>query len=206
LSGSPEGVSRPTVCTYRVAVRLLLISVTIATAALTLAAPAASAHRSACPFARTPVGAARPAQLRRSVVCLINRERRAHGLPGLRANRRLDRSAQGWTNAMVRQGIFTHGADFAARITAVGFDWSRAGENIATGFTTPASVVSAWMASTGHCQNILSPMFREVGTGVTRGKIAGYSTLPGTWAQDFGLGMNQQPLSSNFGPAAGCPY
>ena len=104
---------------------------------------------------------------RAAVVCLINRQRTSRGLPALTANSRLDRSAQGWTNEMVSHHEFTHGADFAERISAAGFRWSQAGENIASGFPTPASVVAGWMASTGHCENILDPAFREVGTGVS---------------------------------------
>ncbi len=67
---------------------------------------------------------------------------------------------------MVRRDEFTHGHNFASRISAVGFNWSTAGENIAVGYTTPASVVQAWMASLGHCQNILYPAFSQIGTGV----------------------------------------
>jgi len=106
---------------------------------------------------------------------------------------------------MVSDGYFSHGADFSARISAVGFDWSNAGENIATGFTTPARVVRAWMASTGHCQNVLNPMYRDVGTGVTNRSIYG-SRSHGTWTQDFGLLMGQRPASGNWAPADGCPY
>jgi uncharacterized protein YkwD len=62
------------------------------------------------------------------------------------------------------------------------------------------------MASTGHCQNILSPRFREVGTGVSRRPIAGLSSGGGTWTQDFGLAMGQPAPSANWGPAQGCPY
>lgn len=138
-------------------------------------------------------------------MCLINEQRRAHGLPRLRESRRLDRSAQGWTDTMVRDGMFTHGSDFAARITAAGFTWSTAGENIATGFPTPRSVVDAWMASTGHCQNILSPSYADVGTGVDNHGIRGYGG-PATWTQDFALPQGASPPSNNSGPAAGCPY
>ena len=104
---------------------------------------------------------------------------------------------------MVSHHEFTHGADFTERISVAGFRWSQAGENIASGFLTPASVVAGWMGSTGHCQNILSPAFREVGTGVSRG-----ATLvgPGTWTQDFGLLTGQRSVTANGAPAAGCPY
>jgi uncharacterized protein YkwD len=167
-------------------------------------APAASAH--GCSNANTPIAAASRAQLQRSVVCLVNRQRTERRLPRLHTSRRLNRSAQGWTNAMVRSDSFTHGANFAARITAVGFVWSLAGENIATGFSTPAQVVRGWMASTGHCQNILSPSFANIGTGVSGQRIPGFASAGGTWTQDFGLPMGHHSPSTNTGPASGCPY
>jgi uncharacterized protein YkwD len=142
--------------------------------------------------------------MRSAVLCLVNRERTSRHLPRLAGNGRLNRSAQGWTNEMISHRDFTHGADFASRISAVGFDWSNVGENIAAGFHTPASVVRAWMQSTGHCQNILSPVYRMVGTGVSGGAPDGNDT--GTWTQDFGLWMGQHPASGNYGPAEGCPY
>ncbi len=160
----------------------------------------------ACDAAHTPIAHTSRAALQRAVVCLVNHERRAHGLPKLRESSRLNRSAQGWTNVMVTHRDFSHGADFAARISAVGFDWSNVGENIATGYSTPALVVKAWMASTGHCQNILNPQYRYVGTGVSDNAISGYSTGAGTWTQDFGLLMGQHAPSGNWGPAEGCPY
>ena len=131
------------------------------------------------------------------MVCLINDQRRAHGLPALTENARLNRSAQGWTNVMVIKRYFSHGTDFAIRITDVGFRWSSVGENIATGYRTAAAVVTAWMASPGHCENILSPMYRYVGTGVSNRPIAGFSNEAGTWTQDFGLLMGQ-PAPTNW--------
>ena len=165
---------------------------------------AASAH--GCAAAHTTIAHASRAELQRAVVCIINHERHHRGLPGLRESSRLNRSAQGWTNVMVTHRDFSHGANFASRISAVGFDWSNVGENIATGYTTPAAVVRAWMASKGHCQNILNPQYRDVGTGVSDNSIAGHSTLAGTWTQDFGLLMGQHAPSGHWAPAEGCPY
>jgi uncharacterized protein YkwD len=172
---------------------------------LTLVAFVPAATAQGCPGAHTPIAAASRHQLQRSAVCLINQQRRRHHLPRLHASRRLNRSAQGWTNRMVRSDIFSHGVNFAARISAVGFHWSMVGENIASGFATPAAVVRAWMASAGHCENILSPSFAAVGTGVSGRSIPG-SGGAGAWTQDFGLPMGQHPPSGNGGPARGCPY
>jgi uncharacterized protein YkwD len=159
-----------------------------------------------CARAHTRIAATSRAALQRAVVCLIDQQRRERGLPGLREDARLNRSAQGWTNTMISRRNFSHGADFAARISAAGFHWSTAGENIATGFSTPAAVVRGWMASTGHCQNILNPRFRDVGVGVSRRAVPGYASGGGTWTEDFGLPLGQSPASGNWGPAQGCPY
>jgi len=51
--------------------------------------------------AGTPVREASRHQLQETVVCLINKQRTA-GISRLRENQRLNRSAQGWTEEMVR--------------------------------------------------------------------------------------------------------
>lgn len=157
-----------------------------------------------CADAHARVTRTRRPVLQAAVVCLINVQRTRRGLPALRENSRLNRSAQGWTNTMVRAGEFTHGANFAARITAAGFAWSQAGENIAAGFPTPAAAVRAWMRSPGHCRNILSPAFRDVGIGVSERRVAG-ARRPGTWTQDFGLPMGAAPASHNSSAENSCP-
>jgi uncharacterized protein YkwD len=161
---------------------------------------------STCPGANARITHSSPSTLRAAVVCLINHERAVHHLPPLHASRLLNRSAQGWTNAMVSSDQFTHGTNFASRISAAGYVWRLAGENIATGFATPRAVVKAWMGSTGHCENILNPSFRNVGTGVSIRPVKGYATGGGTWTQDFALGMHQSTPSGNVGPMDGCPY
>jgi uncharacterized protein YkwD len=158
-----------------------------------------------CVNAHTRLGRVPHTDTNAAVVCLLNVERQSHGLPAVRSNGRLNDSAQRWTNVMVRDRAFSHGADFAARISAVGFNWSRVGENIADGFSTPSGVVRAWMRSTGHCQNILNPMFREVGSGFDRG-TATAGDKHGTWTLDLALGWRQRARSQDFGPAEGCPY
>ena len=177
--------------------------------------PAASAaqrhHRraraaSGCANANANVGRASDQALRAAVVCLINQQRASRHLPALQASHLLDSSAQGWTNAMVSSDVFSHGTNFAARISAAGYVWRAAGENIATGFQSPAGVVRAWMASTGHCQNILNPTYGNVGTGVSHRPVNGWASGAGTWTQDFALSMYKSPPSANWGPADGCPY
>jgi uncharacterized protein YkwD len=177
---------------------------------LTAGASAATRHRhrhhaeARCAGAHRRIAASTASALKAAVVCLINQQRSGRGLPALRANTDLDHSAQRWTRVLVTHHEFTHGSNFASRITAAGFHWSQAGENIATGYPTPSSVVRGWMGSTGHCENILDPSYRAVGTGVS--PRAAVPTAPGTWTQDFALRLGQRPASRDTGPAAGCPY
>ncbi len=126
-----------------------------------------------CAGAHDRIGHGPSSAIERATICLLNRERTERGLPRLRRSRLLIRSAQHWTNTMVRDRAFSHGSDFSARITAVGFNWSRAGENIADGYRTASGAVTAWMRSLGHCQNILTPVFREAGAGFDRGTAIG---------------------------------
>jgi uncharacterized protein YkwD len=180
---------------------------TVVAAALVPAATATGRSSSpSCADANRRATASDTTAMRAAILCLVNQQRTSRHLPPLHASAKLTRSAQGWSNHMVRASVFTHGANFAARITAVGYHWSAAGENIATGYATPRAVVARWMRSTGHCRNILSPAFRDLGVGVSAHPVRGYASGPATWTQDFALPRGAHPPSHNLGPAKGCPY
>lgn len=53
-----------------------------------------------------------------------------------------------------------------SRIDYAGFEWQSWGENIAYGYTSAATVMQAWMNSSGHRANILNPNFTRIGVGV----------------------------------------
>jgi uncharacterized protein YkwD len=153
-----------------------------------------------CTDAYVPASRGSPQAVKSAVVCLINQQRTSRGLPSLRENSRLDSSAQRWTESMVATGQFTHGSNFSARISAAGYNWSAAGENVATGYGNAEAVVAAWMASPGHCRNILDPDYSAVGTGLVNAAIEPFSSQPATWTQDFALPMGGH-FSNDWGPA-----
>ena len=103
---------------------------------------------------------------------------------------------------MVLQNIFTarHRVlepDLGGRLRLAGRR-----RELATGFATPQQVVTAWMASPGHCRNILDPQYASVGTdGVSSLPVLSAASGPATWTQDFGLTMTQNDPSHNWGPA-----
>src|SRR5438067_1404613 len=82
-------------------------------------------HRSAqaaigCPNATTPATASSAQAMDAAVLCLVNEQRTKRGLPSLAQQSQLETVAQQWTDSMVSSGQFTHGLNFAGRITASG--------------------------------------------------------------------------------------
>jgi uncharacterized protein YkwD len=70
------------------------------------------------------------------------------------------------------------------RIQNAGYLFSSAGENVAYGFGDAAAVMSGWMNSEGHRQNILNPNYKEIGIGYAQGADG----RP-YWTQDFGASL-----------------
>jgi len=175
----------------------------------TTAFGATRAQHHAVRFARCANSTLRPttgdlALIRAATLCLINRERAAHGERPLHANARLRRAAQQHTNSMVAHDYFEHvgpggsgGGTPLARMRAVGYISSsrvgyEVGENIAWGtlaLATPRAIVAAWMHSPGHRANILDPRYRETGIGVSPHPPAALAQgQPGAiYTQDFGV-------------------
>lgn len=115
------------------------------------------------------------------VVALVNAERAKYGLSALKADSRVQQAAQ--VRAAETVQSFSHtrpnGSSFSTALTEVGVSYTRSGENIAYGQSTPQQVVNAWMNSSGHRANILNESFTTIGVG--------YTVVNGTayWAQLF---------------------
>jgi len=79
----------------------------------------------------------------------------------------LNQAANGHSADMSAQNYFSHtskdGRTLSNRIDATGYAWASIGENIAAGYPTVQAVVDGWMASDGHCANIMAPDFSEMG-------------------------------------------
>ena len=142
--------------------------------------------------------------IRSATLCLINRERGAHGENPLKPNAALEASAQAHTDSMVSADYFEHvgpnGQTPLSRMRSVGYiASSRAGyvigENIAWGtlwLGSPRSIVASWMASPGHRANILNAHFRDTGIGVSPHVPASMSggQAGAIYTQDFGAIIN----------------
>lgn len=105
---------------------------------------------------------------------LTNEQRAANNLPALTLSLAITNSAQAHAQDMVTRNFFSHvnpdGLDPFQRLSRDGVSFGAAGENIAAGHSTAASVLNAWMNSSGHRANILHPAFRKLGLGFAEGR------------------------------------
>lgn len=103
------------------------------------------------------------------MVSAINAARAQRGLAPVQPQPLVAQAAQLHAAEMAARQVMSHtganGSDAGERLTAVGFDWAAWGENVAAGFDDAARVVTSWMASTQHRNNILGD-FEYIGVGV----------------------------------------
>lgn len=102
------------------------------------------------------------------VLSLTNAERAKQGIAPLSTFSTLTGSAQTRSVEIVQN--FSHDRpNGTSCFTALnGIPYYSAGENIAAGQASPQAVVTAWMNSSGHRQNILTDGYRHLGVGYTR--------------------------------------
>lgn len=178
--------------------RLLAIAAVAAVAVFAATAEPPAAVAATCASANAkPIDSSR-ATVSRAMLCLINVERRKHGLRALRLEPRLSKAARDHSRDMVRRRYFSHttpdGIGFAERIRGAGYlttsrRW-RVGENIAWGWRrrdAAARIVREWMHSPPHREEILEPSFRDVGIGAVAGTPRPLPRGGGTFTVDFGV-------------------
>lgn len=107
-----------------------------------------------------------------AALAAINAERANNGRAPLVYDAQLEQVARMHARDMAANGFFSHagsdGSDIGARLTRVGYRWCFAAENIAAGQTSLNAVMTAWMGSKGHRQNILQRKARSVGLARTQ--------------------------------------
>lgn len=121
--------------------------------------------------------------IEQQIINLVNQERKKVNLPPLTVNLELNAAAWLHTQDMVNisngygpntgmQHILlgTPRPQVSDRLDAVGYDnWTSSftwGENIAYGYASAQAVMTGWMNSQGHRDNILNPNFTEIGVSV----------------------------------------
>jgi uncharacterized protein YkwD len=105
-----------------------------------------------------------------------NIQRADNGEPSLTINSDLNLAAQTKANNMSALDYWSHdtpdGQTPWSFMTAAGYNYQTAGENLAYGFDTASDVLSGWMNSADHRANILNTTYHDIGFGIVN--IANY--------------------------------
>jgi serralysin len=140
-----------------------------------------------------------PTSLETYFLQLVNEARVANGIKPLTVDGELLTAARGHDEYMDAYDAFSHtglnGSTLSQRITAAGYGWTAAAENIAyaSGGLTEATVQTLFnnlMNSPGHRANILNGTYEEVGIGLKLGTYQGREVVFVT--QDFGRPNTQE--------------
>jgi uncharacterized protein YkwD len=156
----------------------------------TTSAPAPTRTRPTPPSPPAPTTSAPATQsggVTAAVVGLTNTERAKAGCRPLTVNATLTAVAQAHSQDMATNDYFDHNSKDGRtpfdRMSAAGYRYSIAAENIAAGQRTAQDVITAWMNSPGHRANILNCGLTEIGVGYATASSSQYGVY---WTQDFG--------------------
>lgn len=121
------------------------------------------------------------AQVDAQALLLVNRlrasprrcgSREMPSAPPLALSSQLTEAANAHARDMAQQHYFEHedaqGRTSADRVRATGYADLRVGENIAYGPLSTDDAITGWLASPGHCENLMDPAFRQMGIGFAR--------------------------------------
>jgi uncharacterized protein YkwD len=148
-------------------------------------APANAPAAAAAPPTATSSAAAWQEQM----LSRVNALRSAAGAAPVALCTRLLSSAQDYASLMANSNYYGHvgpdGSEPWDRMSAHGYQWRGAAENIAAGFSDLDEVMKAWQSSPGHYANIVNPEFEHVGFGMATQDSSTYGTY---WVQHFGRG------------------
>ena len=141
-------------------------------------------------------------EFEQAVIEQTNEIRMTHGLPPLKAQEDLGKSARYHTADMSATNYFSHDTmsridgdmvtvcDTWQRIEVYYPNWLALAENIAAGQRTPEMALDGWMNSPDHRENILSDNYSEIGVGYYQGE-GDYRIY---WGQNFGRRAGVYPL------------
>lgn len=159
-----------------------------------IAALAAIALASCAAAADAVVGRDSSARINARVVELVNAARSSGrqcgsrqwvAVPTLTVSRELNEAAAAHARDMARADVLEHrgtdGSQPRDRVVRTGYQPRITGENVALGPESAEKVVAGWLASPGHCENIMDPRFQHIGVALAVGK----GQRKNYWAQVF---------------------
>jgi hypothetical protein len=114
------------------------------------------------------------------VLLATNEERARLGLAPLQINEKLNQAAMAKAQHMFSEQYWAHsspdGIQPWAFIKNAGYVYKYAGENLARDFDGTEEMMSAWMNSPTHKENIVNANFTQIGLAVLNGTLNGFNT------------------------------
>ena len=127
----------------------------------------------------------------------LNAYRAEYGLKPVRLAAKLNEASQIHAEDLSRTGTISHqgsdGSTHGDRVHRVGYNFTIAGENVATGQRSWDAVFQAWKDSPGHNENLLRPDVSEFGIALVYEPSTTYSTY---WAMLVAEPMDMSVLHS----------
>lgn len=115
-----------------------------------------------------------------SLITRTNHDRAINGVGPVSENALLDAAAQRKADDMMARGYFSHVSPEGMQpwhwIHAMGYQFTHAGENIASHFNSSRAVEDVWMASPTHRANIVGKAYTNMGIGISHGLYQGIET------------------------------
>lgn len=115
-----------------------------------------------------------------TIIALTNAKLGQEGLLPLKANAQLTIAAQRKAEDMITKDYFSHNGPGDATpwkfILEAGYDYWRAGENLAIHFADSEPLFEAWMNSPDHKANIINHEYEDIGIGIVTGEFEDQNT------------------------------
>jgi hypothetical protein len=111
------------------------------------------------------------------IIAFTNKERSKVNAPTLSVSETLNQAATLKAQDMAQNEYFAHYSPSGISpwhwFTKVGYEYQKAGENLAVNFKDSKDVVTAWMNSPTHKENIIKEGYTEIGIGTAEGMHKG---------------------------------
>ena len=102
-------------------------------------------------------------------------------------NTTLLQAAKGHATDMATNNYFSHtgqdGRTPDQRVLAAGYSYASMGENIAAGQNSVESAMAGWIGSASHCQNMMTPDFKDLAVACVRNDASKYRLY---WVMEMG--------------------
>ena len=112
-----------------------------------------------------------------TVVTVLNQDREHYGLSPLSTNAKLELAAQAKARHILSNDYFAHISPNGVQpwdfLKAAGIRYEFAGENLAINYTNPYDLEEDFLDSDSHRENLLSPIFSDIGVAVVSGTFQG---------------------------------